>query len=90
VRDVVELRAADGADALARFDDASWDVIFLDAERPAYVGYWPDLVRVLGRPGLLAVDNVAPTPASWSTFAPWWRPTSASCRLWCRSGRACW
>jgi predicted O-methyltransferase YrrM len=30
---------------------------FLDAERPAYPGYWPDLVRVLAPHGLLAVDN---------------------------------
>jgi predicted O-methyltransferase YrrM len=28
------------------------------AERPAYAGYWPALVRVLATPGLLAVDNV--------------------------------
>ncbi|TGD38323.1 hypothetical protein EB834_12515 [Brevibacterium aurantiacum] len=35
-----------------------WDFIFLDAERPAYVDYWPDLVRVLAPGGLLAVDNV--------------------------------
>ena len=55
---VVDLRIEDAARALASFDDASWDLIFLDAERPAYVGYWPHLVRVLARPGLLAVDNV--------------------------------
>ncbi len=58
VGDVVELRTQDAGDALARFDDASWDFVFLDAERPAYVDYWPALVRVLARPGLLAVDNV--------------------------------
>jgi predicted O-methyltransferase YrrM len=56
--DVVELRTVDAADALAGFDDTSFDLVFLDAERPAYVGYWPDLVRVLAQPGLLAVDNV--------------------------------
>jgi predicted O-methyltransferase YrrM len=55
--DVVDLRTVDAAAALAGFDDASFDLVFLDAERPAYVGYWPDLVRVLARPGLLAVDN---------------------------------
>jgi predicted O-methyltransferase YrrM len=33
-------------------------MIFLDAERPAYPGYWPDLVRALKPAGLLAVDNV--------------------------------
>jgi predicted O-methyltransferase YrrM len=56
--EVADLRTADAAAALAGFDDASFEVVFLDAERPAYVGYWPDLVRILARPGLLAVDNV--------------------------------
>jgi predicted O-methyltransferase YrrM len=55
---VVDLRTTDAAAALAGFDDTSFELVFLDAERPAYVGYWPDLVRVLARPGLLAVDNV--------------------------------
>jgi predicted O-methyltransferase YrrM len=56
--EAVELRTEDAARALASFDDASFDVVFLDAERPFYVDYWPDLARVLARPGLLAVDNV--------------------------------
>jgi predicted O-methyltransferase YrrM len=55
---VADLRTEDAAAALSRLDDASWDFVFLDAERPAYVDYWPSLVRVLARPGLLAVDNV--------------------------------
>jgi predicted O-methyltransferase YrrM len=55
---VADLRTVDAAEALGAFDDAAFDFVFLDAERPAYVGYWPDLVRVLARPGLLAVDNV--------------------------------
>jgi predicted O-methyltransferase YrrM len=54
---VVDLRTVDAGAALAAFDDAAFDLVFLDAERPAYAGYWPDLVRVLARPGLLAVDN---------------------------------
>jgi predicted O-methyltransferase YrrM len=44
--------------ALAAFDDDAFDVVFLDAERPAYPGYWPELVRTLAPGGLLAVDNV--------------------------------
>jgi predicted O-methyltransferase YrrM len=55
---VVDLRTVDAGAALAAFDDATFDLVFLDAERPAYAGYWPDLVRVLARPGLLVVDNV--------------------------------
>ncbi len=53
----VELRIEDAGDALAGYADETWDLIFLDAERPAYVGYWPDLVRVLRPNGLLVVDN---------------------------------
>lgn len=48
----------DAGDALRQSSDAHWDVIFLDAERPAYVSYWPDLIRALRPGGLLAVDNV--------------------------------
>ena len=55
---LVDLRTEDAATALAAFADAAFDLIFLDAERDAYVGYWPDLVRILAPAGLLAVDNV--------------------------------
>jgi predicted O-methyltransferase YrrM len=56
--DVVELRTEDAAVALPSFADGAFDFVFLDAERPAYAGYWPELVRALASPGLLAVDNV--------------------------------
>jgi predicted O-methyltransferase YrrM len=55
----VELRTEDAAETLRRSDDGQWDVVFLDAERSAYAGYWPDLLRSLRpRGGLLAIDNV--------------------------------
>jgi predicted O-methyltransferase YrrM len=57
VSSFAELRIEDAGEALASFADDAWDLIFLDAERPAYVGYWPDLVRVLRPNGLLVVDN---------------------------------
>jgi predicted O-methyltransferase YrrM len=53
-----ELHVQDAADALRESGDAAWDFVFLDAERPAYAGYWPDLLRVLAPGGLLAIDNV--------------------------------
>jgi predicted O-methyltransferase YrrM len=56
--EVVDLRLEDAATTLAGSADAEWDMVFLDAERPAYVVYWPDLIRVLRPGGLLAVDNV--------------------------------
>jgi predicted O-methyltransferase YrrM len=54
-----ELRTEDAAETLRQAGDGRWDFIFLDAERPAYASYWPDLLRTL-RPsgGLLAIDNV--------------------------------
>jgi predicted O-methyltransferase YrrM len=53
------LQVADAGDVLRESTDGAWDVIFLDAERPAYAGYWPDLLRVLAPGGgLLAIDNV--------------------------------
>ncbi|HZU40383.1 MAG TPA: class I SAM-dependent methyltransferase [Solirubrobacteraceae bacterium] len=54
----VELRTEDAAQTLARSADGAWQLIFLDAERPAYASYLPDLVRSLGAGGVLAVDNV--------------------------------
>ena len=55
---VVDLRIEDAGVVLAAGASADWGFIFLDAERPAYAGYWPDLVRVLEPGGLLVVDNV--------------------------------
>jgi predicted O-methyltransferase YrrM len=54
----VELRTEDAAQTLAGSEDAAWEFVFLDAERPAYPGYLPELVRTLAPGGLLAVDNV--------------------------------
>jgi predicted O-methyltransferase YrrM len=54
----VELRVQDAALTLASAEDGSWDMIFLDAERPSYPAYWPDLLRALRPGGLLVVDNV--------------------------------
>jgi predicted O-methyltransferase YrrM len=47
----------DGGEVLAAAPDASFDLVVLDAERPAYVEYWPQLRRVLTPYGLVAVDN---------------------------------
>ncbi len=49
--DLVDLRTVDAGAGLAAFEEGSFDLVFLDAERPAYAGYWPDLVRVLAQPG---------------------------------------
>lgn len=53
-----DLRVADAAETLAHTPSDTCDLVFLDAERAAYVGYWPDLLRALRMGGLLVVDNV--------------------------------
>jgi predicted O-methyltransferase YrrM len=54
---VVELRTGDAADALRDSAGDAWDVVFLDAERPHYPGYWLDLARVIRPGGLIVADN---------------------------------
>jgi predicted O-methyltransferase YrrM len=64
-----ELRTEDAGQALAGYADDAWDLVFLDAERPHYVGYWPDLVRVLRPNGLLVVDNMLSHSNQLITFS---------------------
>jgi predicted O-methyltransferase YrrM len=63
-----ELRTEDAATALRTAADAAFDFVFLDAERDAYAGYLPDLVRTLAPAGLLAVDNVISHASQLTTF----------------------
>ena len=56
--DAIELVEADGGEVLANSADGTFDFVFLDAERPLYTRWWPDLLRTLASPGLLVVDNV--------------------------------
>lgn len=53
----VEIVHGDGADVLRSAGPESYDVIVLDAERPEYPAYLPDLVRILAPHGVIAVDN---------------------------------
>jgi predicted O-methyltransferase YrrM len=55
--DVVECRTTGAAQALAEQPDDGWDLIFLDAERAEYSGYFPNLRRTLAPGGTLAIDN---------------------------------
>ncbi|QQT94784.1 class I SAM-dependent methyltransferase [Acinetobacter johnsonii] len=54
----VEFWVGDAAEYLKQ-SQASFDFILLDAERDAYVDYWPDLKRLMCvSRGVLVVDNV--------------------------------
>lgn len=55
--EVATCRMASAAQALTEYPDDAWDLIFLDAERPEYAGYWPNVRRTLAAGGAIAVDN---------------------------------
>lgn len=54
----VTLRTEDAAATLSSSRSGYWDFIFLDAERPEYPKYLPDLIRGLAPHGVLAIDNI--------------------------------
>ena len=58
----------DAGQVLKRTADGSYDLVFLDSERPEYPGWWPDLRRVLRPGGLLVVDNATSHPEQMAPF----------------------
>lgn len=64
----IELIEEAAASVLARLEDASYDLVFLDAERAEYPGWWADVKRVLRAGGLLAVDNATSHAAELAPF----------------------
>lgn len=48
--------------------ESSFDVVFLDSERSEYLGWWPDIKRVLRKGGLLVVDNARSHSAEMAPF----------------------
>jgi predicted O-methyltransferase YrrM len=57
-----DLRVQDAGETLRASADAAWDLVFLDAERPEYVDYWPQVLRILRPGGVVAIDNVLSHP----------------------------
>lgn len=55
--DLVEARHEDARQTFERSPASTWDMIFLDAERPHYRSYWSHILRSLRDGGLLIVDN---------------------------------
>jgi predicted O-methyltransferase YrrM len=61
--ELVTFRVADGGEALAGLADGEVDLLFLDAERTEYPGWWPHPSRVLRPGGVLVADNATSHPA---------------------------
>lgn len=68
VADRIQVVPGDAGTFLRTAEEGAWDLIFLDAERSEYVGYWPDLVRILASDGLLIVDNAVDKAAELEDF----------------------
>jgi predicted O-methyltransferase YrrM len=65
---IVECRTVSAAQALGEYPDAAWDFVFLDAERPEYPGYWPNLRRALAPGATLAIDNAISHESELQSF----------------------
>ena len=65
---LVTFLVADGGGHLAGLRDGDVDLLFLDAERTEYPGWWPHPKRVLRPGGVLAVDNVLSHPGEVAEF----------------------
>jgi predicted O-methyltransferase YrrM len=65
---IISLVHEDADRVLGRSADGAFDLIFLDAERPEYPGFWPQLRRVLRPGGLLVVDNAVSHVAEMASF----------------------
>jgi len=62
LRELITFETGDGGAFLAARPDRSVDLLFLDADRPEYPGWWPHPKRVLRPGGVIAIDNVLSHP----------------------------
>ena len=58
VADRVDLRLAPATETLATLDDDSFDMAFIDADKPNYDAYYEGCLRVVRPGGLIMLDNV--------------------------------
>ena len=56
--DRIQLELGDALETLRRMDPQSADVVFIDADKPAYGLYYDQALRILRSGGLVFVDNV--------------------------------
>ena len=58
VEDRIELRLAPATETLATLEDDSFDLSFIDADKPNYDAYYEGCLRVVRPGGLILIDNV--------------------------------
>src|SRR5690606_35595016 len=58
VADHVELRIRPAVESLARLEDDSFDLAFIDVDKPGYDDYYTVCLRVVRPGGLILIDNV--------------------------------
>jgi predicted O-methyltransferase YrrM len=58
VADRIELRLAPATETLATLDDDSFDLTFIDADKPNYDAYYEGCLRAVRPGGLILIDNV--------------------------------
>ncbi len=58
VEDRIDLRLAPATETLATLDDDSFDLSFIDADKPNYDAYYEGCLRVVRPDGLILIDNV--------------------------------
>jgi predicted O-methyltransferase YrrM len=64
----IDQRAGDAGALLRTLEDGAFDLVFLDSQRSAYLGWWADLKRVLRPGGLLVVDNATSHAQEMAAF----------------------
>jgi len=58
VADLVELRLGPATETLTTLDGDSFDLAFIDADKPSYDAYYEGCLRVVRPGGLILIDNV--------------------------------
>jgi caffeoyl-CoA O-methyltransferase len=58
VADRVDLRLGPAVETLATLEDDSYDMAFIDADKPSYDAYYEGCLRVVRPGGLIMLDNV--------------------------------
>jgi len=58
VADKVDLRLAPATETLPTLEDDSFDLAFIDADKPGYDDYYEGCLRVVRSGGLILIDNV--------------------------------